>query len=95
LLPLRRLGLWKRSGYKIEIIYLTLRSTRLALQRVATRVKQGGHNVPRADVVRRYAFAAGVGRGLRIAAKEARVVARRYGTPIYIWENGKVVAKRP
>ena len=29
------------------------------------------------------------------AATAARKTARRYGTPIYVWENGKVVAKRP
>lgn len=40
-------------------------------------------------------FAAGVGRALRLAAKDARKTARMYGTPIYIWENGKVVAKKP
>ena len=40
-------------------------------------------------------FAAGVGRGLRRAARTAREVARMHGTPIYIWENGKVVAKKP
>jgi hypothetical protein len=40
-------------------------------------------------------FAAGVGRGMRRAARTAREVARMHGTPIYIWENGKVVAKKP
>ena len=40
-------------------------------------------------------FAAGVGRALRLAAKDARKTARMYGTPIYVWENGKVVAKKP
>jgi hypothetical protein len=40
-------------------------------------------------------FAAGVGRALRRAAKDARRTARMYGTPIYVWENGKVVAKKP
>lgn len=40
-------------------------------------------------------FAAGVGRALRRAAKDARKIARIYGTPIYVWENGKVVAKKP
>jgi hypothetical protein len=37
----------------------------------------------------------GVGRALRRAAKDAQKVARMYGTPLYIWENGKVVAKKP
>ncbi len=29
------------------------------------------------------------------AARTARGVARMHGTPIYIWEDGKVVAKKP
>jgi hypothetical protein len=40
-------------------------------------------------------FSAGVARGLRLAAKDARMTARRFGTPIYVWEDGKVVAKKP
>jgi hypothetical protein len=40
-------------------------------------------------------FAAGVGRGMRRAARTAREVARMHGTPIYVWEDGKVVAKKP
>ena len=34
-------------------------------------------------------FAAGVGRGMRRAARTAREVARMHGTPIYVWEDGK------
>ena len=40
-------------------------------------------------------FGKQVERALVRAGAEARLVAKRYGTPIYIWENGKVVAKRP
>jgi predicted ABC-type ATPase len=50
----RRLRAWKQAGYRIEIVYLRLRSPRLALRRIAARVRQGGHAVPRADVVRRF-----------------------------------------
>jgi len=42
------------AGYRIDIVYLKLTSSRLALRRVAARVRQGGHNVPNADVVRRF-----------------------------------------
>jgi len=49
-----RLKRWKAAGYHIEIIFLSLPSSRLALRRVAARVKQGGHNVLRADVLRRF-----------------------------------------
>jgi hypothetical protein len=41
------------------------------------------------------ALAAAVGRALRRAAKAARKTARAYGTPIYIWRDGKVVAEKP
>jgi predicted ABC-type ATPase len=51
---LRRLKSWKRAGYRIDIVYLKLSSSRLALRRVAARVRQGGHNVPQADVLRRF-----------------------------------------
>ena len=54
LTSVRRLQSWKRAGYRIEIVYLRLGSTRLALRRIAARVQQGGHDVPRADVVRRF-----------------------------------------
>jgi hypothetical protein len=40
-------------------------------------------------------FSAGVGRGLRLAEKSARKVARMHGTPVYFWKNGKVVAEKP
>ena len=36
-----------------------------------------------------------VGRALRRAAQRARETARMYGTPIYVWKNGKVVALKP
>ena len=39
--------------------------------------------------------AAKVGRALRRAAKDARRTARMHGVPIYVWENGKVVAVKP
>jgi len=54
LVYLRRLKRWKASSYRIEITYLRLSSPQLALRRIAARVRQGGHNVPRADVLRRF-----------------------------------------
>ena len=40
-------------------------------------------------------FAVGVGRALRRAAKDAQDLARMYNVPLYYWENGKVVARKP
>jgi predicted ABC-type ATPase len=50
----KRIREWKRKAYLIEIAYLRLISPQLALTRIAARVKQGGHDVPVADVMRRF-----------------------------------------
>jgi len=34
-------------------------------------------------------------RALKRSAKRARVIARRYGTPIHVQSNGKVLALKP
>jgi hypothetical protein len=40
-------------------------------------------------------FAVRVGRALRRAGRVARKTARMYGTPVYVWRDGKVVAEKP
>lgn len=49
--PLRAL---RGAGYRIEIIFLRLPSAEVALARVATRVRHGGHDVPETDIRRRF-----------------------------------------
>ena len=51
---IRLLTGWKTAGYQITIVFLSLTSPQLALQRIASRVRQGGHDIPRADVLRRF-----------------------------------------
>ena len=41
-------------GCRVELIYLALPSVEMAKFRVAERVRHGGHNIPRADIERRY-----------------------------------------
>ena len=50
----RRLQRLKDSGYRVHIVYLWLPNEELALARVADRVRGGGHDVPAADVRRRF-----------------------------------------
>lgn len=52
---LSRIKRWKAAGYRIEIAFLRVSSVPLLLRRITARVKQGGHNMPRADVRRRFA----------------------------------------
>lgn len=49
-----RIQKWKDRGYRIEIVYLKLKSPQIALKRIASRVKEGGHHVPAIDVRRRF-----------------------------------------
>ena len=51
---LNRLNRWKAAGYRIEILFLRLSSPRIALRRIAARVRQAGHDVPAEDVIRRF-----------------------------------------
>lgn len=44
----------QKAGYSVSLIYIWLNSPELALERVAVRVKKGGHNIPEAVVRRRY-----------------------------------------
>lgn len=41
-------------GYTVQIFYVALPSADLAVNRVALRVKLGGHNIPQVDVIRRF-----------------------------------------
>ena len=44
----------RREGYVLHLIYLWLPSADLAVERVAERVRRGGHDVPESIVRRRY-----------------------------------------
>ncbi len=44
----------RASGYKVSLIYIWLNSPQLAIQRVAERVRNGGHNIPTDVIERRY-----------------------------------------
>jgi predicted ABC-type ATPase len=45
---------WRKKGYQIKLIYLSLASPEEAIGRVKARVRQGGHHVPDEIVRRRF-----------------------------------------
>lgn len=45
---------WRQLGYRVELFFLSLPSAEMALQRVAERVRQGGHDIPEATIRRRF-----------------------------------------
>lgn len=44
----------KQQNYKIILIYTFLKNCSICIERVKNRVKNGGHNVPEKDIIRRY-----------------------------------------
>ena len=50
----RWISFWQTSGYRVEIHFLSLISSSLAIRRVAGRVRAGGHDVPDNVIRRRY-----------------------------------------
>jgi predicted ABC-type ATPase len=45
---------WKEIGYRIELIFLSLPNAEIAVDRVRTRVSQGGHHVDNSVIRRRF-----------------------------------------
>ena len=44
----------KEQGYKVRLLFFWLNSADLAVERVAARVREGGHNIPEPVIRRRY-----------------------------------------
>jgi predicted ABC-type ATPase len=42
------------KSYKITLLFFWLNDVKLAIERVATRVSEGGHNIPEEVIIRRY-----------------------------------------
>ncbi len=54
----------KSQGYKINLVFVGLKSAALSAHRVSMRVRDGGHSVPISDILRRYPRS---GENLRLA----------------------------
>lgn len=44
----------RQRGYKITLLFFWLNDVKLAIERVAARVSEGGHNIPGEVIIRRY-----------------------------------------
>lgn len=52
--PLKLMEDAKAAGYRVELIYICLDSPQLSIERVAFRVRNGGHDIPTEAILRRY-----------------------------------------
>ncbi|MFT3972824.1 MAG: hypothetical protein QM699_05075 [Amaricoccus sp.] len=51
---LRHIPAWRTLGYRVSLCFLSLPNAEAAVARVATRVGQGGHDIPDVVIRRRY-----------------------------------------
>ncbi|MDD2760290.1 MAG: zeta toxin family protein [Methylomonas sp.] len=51
---LKLIGRLQAAGWRVELVYLALPNAEMSRLRVAERVAHGGHNIPDADVARRF-----------------------------------------
>jgi predicted ABC-type ATPase len=45
---------WRAQGYRFHLFYVWLPMAEIAIERVAARVRAGGHNIPTDTILRRY-----------------------------------------
>jgi predicted ABC-type ATPase len=50
----RKIPTWRNYGYHVDLFFLSLLSPEVAMERVASRVSQGGHNIPAEVIQRRF-----------------------------------------
>lgn len=58
----------QKQGYSVKLLFFWLRNSELAIQRVAERVENGGHNIPE-DIIRRR-YIAGINNLFRLFMNE-------------------------
>lgn len=52
---LRQISRWRDQGYRVSLYFLKLPDAETAIERVAERVRQGGHDIPKSVIRRRFA----------------------------------------
>ena len=74
----RQIRTWRNSGYLVTLHFIELATADMAVRRVAERVAAGGHDVPEADVRRRFT------RGRVLFKTRYEEIVDEW----YLWESG-------
>jgi predicted ABC-type ATPase len=54
LVYMKKIAVWQAHGYQVKLWFLSLPNENIAVSRVASRVLQGGHNIPENVIRRRF-----------------------------------------
>jgi predicted ABC-type ATPase len=88
----------KKLGYDVRLYYIYLNSVELSLNRIAERVREGGHNVPREDVLRRYDRSLHNFFELYLPIADEWQLFDNSGSdcqPVAVWKNGEINVTEP
>jgi predicted ABC-type ATPase len=85
---LRSIRAWRAAGYRVTLLFLSLRSPETAISRVAERVAQGGHDVPEEVIRRRFAAGRENFEGLYKAAVDHWILYDNTGSEPVIIDSG-------
>ena len=84
------------QGYEVTLLYVTLNSADIAVDRVAARVAKGGHGVDEADIRRRYDSSHANLQALASSVDTLRVFDNtRWYEPVYWRAGSKVLLNEP
>ena len=90
------LGECRRAGFSVHLYYLWLPAPDVLPERIRHRVLDGGHDVPRADVARRFGRSAAQLRAYAEAAEAFLVFDAQPAVPELIWRrNGTETVLAP
>lgn len=82
-----------QQGYQVKLIFFWLDSPETAIKRVAQRVSEGGHNIPKDVIIRRYH--AGINNLFTLYMKQVNywlLINNTKGESEYIAEGGKEIS---
>ncbi len=88
----------RKTGYEVRLYYIYLNSVELSLNRIADRVLEGGHNVPREDVLRRYNRSLKNFFELYLPMADEWQLFDNSGSdclPVAVWKNGEINVTEP
>jgi predicted ABC-type ATPase len=86
----------KEIGYDVRLYYIYLNSVELSLSRIAERVREGGHNVPHEDVLRRYDRSLQNFFDLYLPMADEWQIFDNSGSyyrPVAVWKNGEIIVR--
>lgn len=81
---------WRKLGYHVSLFYLKLTTVEMAIERVASRVIQGGHDIPENVIRRRFSASLRNFSGMYIKEVDSWALFDNSGKVLQLLEWGEI-----